>query len=345
MFIVLLAGFMPQAANAMENEFMDSPFGILEFLHWDFQWANYKYANEEDLKKAVALMKEAGVAWVRMDFLWQDIEPQDGQFDFSKYDRIVELVYKNGINMLGIFNYNAGWAAACGKWNCPPKENKFFVDYAVQVMRRYKDKIKYWEVWNEPDSAIYWSPQDGLISYCALLKEVYIAAKKEDPDCKILNGGLAEGLASVNQLYDNGAKDYFDIMNIHIFYTPEDANAIKAVVNYPKLVYKAMSRNGDGNKKIWVTEIGCPGVKEGEKTENWWIGKNPTEREQAEWVKEVYTELLKDKNVEKVFWAFLRDCDKHWGNGIDYFGLIRWDFSKKPSFEAYQKCVEEWKRK
>jgi hypothetical protein len=212
-------------------------------------------------------------------------------------------------------------------------------------MRRYKDKIKYWEVWNEPDSAIYWSPQDGLKSYCSLLKDVYIAAKKADPDCKILNGGLAEGVSSINQLYDNGAKDYFDIMNIHIFYSPQQANSIKAVLNFTKLAYKIMSRNGDGNKKIWVTEIGCPGVREETKTENWWIGENPTEREQAEWVKDIYTELLKDRFIEKVFWAFFRDCDNHWGNGIDYFGLIRWDFSKKPSFEAYKKCMEEWKRK
>jgi len=324
---------------------LHSPFGVLEFLHWDFDWANYKYASVEDMEKSIKLMKEAGVAWVRMDFLWQDIEPQDEQFDFAKYDKIVELVYKNGIQILGLFNYNTGWAAANGKWNCPPKDNKLFADYAVRVIGRYKDKIKYWEVWNEPDSTIYWSAQDGLKSYCALLKEVYIAAKKEDPDCLILNGGLAEGVSSINQLYDNGDKDYFDILNIHIFYTPQDNNAIKGVLNYPKIAYKIMLRNGDGHKKIWVTEIGCPGVGKDIKTGNWWLGQNPTEEEQAQWVKEIYTELLKDKNIEKVFWAFFRDCKEHWENGIDYFGLIRWDFSKKPSFEAYKKCVEAWKRK
>ena len=75
---------------------LNSPFGVLEFLHWDFQWANYKYADEEDLKKSLALMKEAGVSWVRMDFLWQDIEPKDEEFVFEKYDRIVELAYQNG---------------------------------------------------------------------------------------------------------------------------------------------------------------------------------------------------------------------------------------------------------
>jgi hypothetical protein len=323
---------------------LNSPFGVLEFLHWDFQWANYKYADEEDLKKSLALMKEAGVSWVRMDFLWQDIEPKDEEFVFEKYDRIVELAYQNGINILGLFDYNSGWDAPSGKWNCPPKDNKLFADYAVHVIRRYKNKIKYWEVWNEPDSATYWSIQDGLKSYCALLKEVYIAAKKEDPGCMILNGGFANGISSVNKLYENGAKDYFDIMNIHVFPYPYGKNAIKAATNYAKITYKIMTKNGDSHKKIWITEIGCPGVKKGIKTQNWWMGKNPTEGEQAQWVKEVYTELLKDKNVEKVFWAFFRDCDRHWCDGVDYFGLIRWDFSRKPAFEAYKKCVDEWKK-
>lgn len=324
---------------------MSSPFGVLEFLNWDFPWANYKYASEEDLKKSVALLKEAGVGWVRMDFLWADIEPQEGQFDFTKYDRIVKIVYENGINILGLFNYNSGWAAAGGGWNSGPKENKFFVNYAVAVINRYKDKIRYWEVWNEPDSTEYWSPQDGLKSYCSLLKDVYAAAKKADPGCKVLNGGLAAGISSVNRLYDNGAKDHFDIMNIHIFFNPLDPAAIKAALNQLQLTYKIMARNGDADKKIWVTEIGCPGVKAGVKKDGWWLGDNPEEDRQASWVTEVYTELLKDRNAEKIFWAFFRDCDNHWVNGVDDFGLIRWDFSKKPSFEAYKKCVQEWKRK
>jgi hypothetical protein len=72
------------------------------------------------------------------------------------------------------------------------------------------------------------------------------------------------------------------------------------------------------------------------------MGKNPTEKQQAGWLKSIYTELLKDKNIEKVFWAFFRDCDGHFKNGVDYFGMVRWDFSKKPSFKSYQECSQDW---
>jgi len=339
-FIVAL--FYPLLGAEEQN--MQSPFGVLEFLNWNHGWNNYKYATAEDLEKAVALMKEAGVSWVRTDFLWEEIEPEAGRFEFAKYDHIMGLLHKNGFNVLGVLGYSATWAVAGKKWNSPPDDISLFVNFAKVVISRYKDRVKYWEIWNEPDSPTYWEPQDGLKTYCGLLKEVYLAAKKEAPDCKVLNGGLASGLSSVNKLYDNGCGAYFDILNIHIFDSPLNRNALHAVAAYPKLAYKVMARNGDGHKKIWVTETGCPGVKSGLKAANWWMGKNPGERQQAEWVKKVYAGLLKDKNVEAVFWAFFRDTKEHWNNGTDYFGLVRWDFSKKPSFKAYQKAVSAWKK-
>ncbi len=333
-----------QGLNKEKDLNMRNPFGVLEFLHWNHPWNKYKYPTDEELKKAIELMQEAGTGWVRMDFLWQDIEPQAGSFEFGKYDRIVDLLSKNNIGILGLLDYSSDWGSSCKKWNCPPFDNRLFVNYAAAVIGRYKEKVKYWEVWNEPDSSVYWAPQDGLKSYCALLKEVYTAAKKVNPDCKILNGGLANGLSSINRLYDNGAKEYFDILNIHFFETPLNPNAIKAVVAYPKLAYKVMSRNGDAQKKIWITEIGCPGVREGDKVGKWWMGKNPDESQQAAWVKSVFKELTQDKTVEKIFWAFFRDCNKHWDNGTDYFGLVRWDFSRKPSFFSYKECFNNWKK-
>jgi len=326
------------------SENQNNPFGVLEFLQWNHSWNSYKYPSQKELEKSVKLMKEAGVGWVRVDFLWEDIEPQQGNFDFAKYDNMVKLLSENNLQILGLLNYTASWAASDGKWNSPPKENQLFVNYATKVIERYKDKVKYWELWNEPDSATYWTRHDGLQSYCQLLREVYLAAKKVDPGCKILNGGFANPRVSTNQIYENGAKNYFDILNVHLFENPLNPSAIKVVASFPKLIHKAMERHGDGAKKIWITEIGCPGVKRGVQTKKWWMDKNPSERQQAEWVKKIYTTLLKDENVEKIFWAFFRDCHEHWETGVDYFGLIRWDFSKKPSFKAYEKCFQNWNK-
>lgn len=342
--IILIIRGVDVAAREDQNRQAENPFGVLAFLQWDHTWNSFKYPSRQELEKAAQLMNEAGIGMARFDFLWEDIEPAQGRFDFEKYDLIVEVLSRHNIKILGILNYSTSWAAACPDWNCVPKDNELFVNYAVRVIGRYKDRVKHWEVWNEPDSSTYWSQQDGLKSYCALLKEVYQAAKLADPDCKILNGGLALGLSSVNRLYDNGAKEYFDILNIHFFENPLYPNRVKAVTAYPKLARKVMLRNGDADKEIWITEIGCPGVKKGLAVADWWMGTNPNEKEQAVWLKEVYAALIKERVVAKIFWAFLRDCDSHWGNGVDYFGLLRWDFSPKPAFFAYKETFEDWKK-
>ena len=60
--------------------------------------------------------------WVRMDFLWQDIEPQQGAFDFKKDDQIVAIARAQNIQILGLLNYSAAWASENGQWNFAPRE-------------------------------------------------------------------------------------------------------------------------------------------------------------------------------------------------------------------------------
>ncbi len=333
-------GLDPSPFDWRENGYY--PFATLEFLSWDHSWNSNKY-DEEGLKKIVKLLKKAGVGCVRFDFLWQDIEPQQGWWRFEKYDRIVELLTENQIRVLGLLSYSAPWAGE--DWNMPPYDNATFVNYAVRVISRYKNRIKYWEIWNEPDSRTYWNVRDEMKGYTALLKETYKAAKETDPSCKIVLGGLtSEGYFALKNIYRNGGKGYFDVMNIHPFTNPLLENRIRFVKALYKHVKKEMDKNGDGDKRIWFTEIGCPGVIDPSQSDGWWEGRSPTESEQARWVGEIYTELIKLDGVDKVFWAFFRDNSRHFNNDVDYFGLVRWDYSLKKGFAEFRKCAVLWKK-
>ncbi len=326
----------------MYQDNVSSRIGVLDFLHWDHSWNSHHYRDEREIARSISLMQKAGIGWVRMDFLWQDIEPAQGEFEFDKYDRIVSMLDAAGIKVLGIFNYTPEWASPDGQWNSPPRDNAEFAAYCAAVIGRYKGIVNHWEIWNEPDSATYWQPQDRLQSYCRLLKEVYVAAKRVNPECVILNGGLARGIGSVNYLYENGAKDYFDVLNVHYFGTPLHEGGAGAARALPKLCRKIMDRNGDTHKKIWVTETGCPGVPSGESAANWWMGENPGEMQQAYWLRQVFEAFLRDPSVEKVFWAFFRDTQGHWGNGTDYLGIVRSDFTVKPGYEELTELIKRW---
>ena len=313
-----------------------SPFGVLEFLSWNHAWNNYHY-KEKETEKAVQMMREAGVRFVRMDILWEDIEPIQGEYHFEKYDKLLELLSKNNIKVLGLLSYNASWAAP--NWNSPPNRT-FFVNYAKVVAHRYKDRVKYWEIWNEPDDTQYWTPQDDMRSYTDLLKAVYPVLKNEDPSCTVVLGGLSKTIAvSLRRIYKNGGKDSFDVVNFHPFVDPLLPNSLEMLEGIYKGAYHVMEQKGDAGKPIWFSELGCPGVKTPDSSNGWWLGKSPVESEQSEWVSKVYANVLKWKGVKKVFWAFFRDTDNYFKNGIDHFGLVRGDLSPKPSYEAYRKAA------
>jgi hypothetical protein len=316
----------------------ESPFGVLEFLAWDHEW-NDRHCHGDKVERSAELMKEAGVGFVRMDFLWSDIEPEKRKFDFEKYDRIVDILTNKGIKILGLLEYNPLWVTP---WNRAPVRTDY-VHYAVNVVEHYRAKIKYWEIWNEPDFDFYWTPQDEMRTYSLLLRDVYPALKKVDPTCVVVLGGLSRDYPfHLERVYENEAGPLFDVVNLHPFTNPLLSNAMELLRNLYDSAHKVMEKYGDQKKPIWFTELGCPGTEE-PVPKGWWLGRSPTEKQQALWVKSVYGEPLQWKGVKKVFWAFFRDTPGYFRDDVDHFGLLREDFSKKPAFESYKVAVKAFR--
>jgi hypothetical protein len=325
------------SASTDDSRDSHSPFGVLDFLAWDTDKFGRHYRGD-DAEKSVRLMRDAGVGFVRFDFLWEDIEPIQGQFSFDKYDRLVDLLFKNGIKVQALLAYNPSWSS--GPWNRAPDTVRYG-QYANAVVSHFKDRVRHWQIWHEPDSPSFWPPQDQMQRYAALLKHVYPLLKSTDPTCVIHLGGLARSLpGALKHVYERGARDFFDVVNIHPFANPLTPDALHALQFLYQAIRRVMEQHQDVSKPVWFTEIGCPGVPEGTTAANWWLGKNPSESEQASWVSTVYGELPRWEGVEKIFWCFFRETVAHFKSGSDYDGLIRNDFSKKPAFEAYRRAVE-----
>lgn len=339
LFLSLSLSSSCSVADRVDPRDSDSPFGILEFLHWNHEWNKFHYPDDESVERAAQMMKEAGVAFVRMDFLWDDVEPQQGKFEFEKYDRIVDILWKHDLKILGLLNYNTPWSAEA--WNSAPNRD-LFVKYAEAVVKRYKKRVKYWEIWNEPDDKLYWQPQDYMKSYTLLLKDVYPALKKADPTCVIVMGGIAKLIPqSLKHIYANGGKDYFDIANCHPFHDPRLPTAKDQLHGTYLSMREVMEQYGDGDKDLWFTEMGCPGIDKKYKTYGWWLGPSPSEELQARWLKKAYENALKWKGLKKVFWAFFRDLGDFFDSSVNDFGMVRYDFSKKPAYEAYKRLTEQ----
>jgi len=337
-WLFILLGIFPLHVQATTDpRDTDSPFGVLDFLPWDDDW-NHHFNPPQKLEQDVALMQEVGIGMVRTDFLWKDIEPKKGEFDFSKYDHIMDVLDHHGVKALAILEYNPAWRQA--EWNAAPVIEDY-VAFASATVNHFKGRVRYWEIWNEPDSKTYWQPQDSMTQYSALLKAVYPVIKRADPTAQVVLGGMTEaGPFAIRSVYKKAGKDTFDIVAIHPFVNARKPNSMESLKGIYYSLMRVMTEFGDQDKPIWFTEVGCPGVKEPTRENAWWQGTSTTEDEQAQWITALYKNALQWKGVQKIFWAFFRETDNFFHCGVDNLGLVRGDFTKKPAFTAYKHLTD-----
>lgn len=308
--------------------------GVLAFLHWNHPWNHYHF-NDEILPRALDQLKELGIGFIRVDILWSDVDRGPYHYDFIHYEKLIRGIRDRGINILAVLNYNKGDPANRKQdWNSPPESFEEFAAYVGATVDHFKDRIHHWEIWNEPNLSIYWNaPKDDLQSYCALLKLSRAAALKADPRCIVMNGGLTEPvIQDVKNFYRQGGGRLSDVINIHTFLNPSDSNSENKFDEIMTGLDEVMKQHGDSQKKIWITEMGCPGLPSEKMNLTWFGGKAIDEKGQAEWVEKQIRMAKKYPRIEKLFWAFYRDTENEFKDATDYFGLVRLDLSPKPAF-------------
>ncbi|HUP28307.1 MAG TPA: beta-galactosidase, partial [Chloroflexia bacterium] len=133
-----------------------SPYGVAGVMRWP-DWGTFG--------RPADAMLETGGSWIREDFAWGLIEPREGQQNWTPTDRIVQNLRDRNLNILGILAYSANWATPAKEDDAspdavsmyPPDLAKYY-NWVRTLVSRYKGKVGYWEVWNEPDNAAFWKP-------------------------------------------------------------------------------------------------------------------------------------------------------------------------------------------
>jgi hypothetical protein len=194
--------------------------------------------------------------------------------------------------------------------------------------------VRYWQIWNEPNNPIFWQPKPDAAQYAKMLKAVHRAVRRANPRANIVMGGLSlVDLKYLENLYGEGAAEYFDILAVHP-YNPAQSPA--AYLGHEFLNLKAvMAGAGDIDKKIWITELG------------WHTSTSTTgvsQREQAEYVTQLYELAESMDAVQAVFWHTLEDCGIGFraGNPEHNFGLFNGNHLAKPSARAYREAVNAY---
>lgn len=220
------------------------PYGVCAHIGGGEEWSQ--------APKNFEIMKKAGIRWVRADFSWGGVEWPQGNWHFDHLDAIIEKAEQVGIQILPILNYDVPWAS-------PAYKNlDLWVEYVKRVVARYKDKLQYWEVWNEENLKGFWKDEPNGADYATLLKISYETIKEIDPNLVVLYGGLAGvPVDFFEKSLDAGAGDYFDVINIHPYrgaLTTRDR--IDKFQSEVRAFTEALKVRGLKERPVWITEMG-----------------------------------------------------------------------------------------
>ena len=137
-------------------------------------------------------------------------------------------------------------------------------------------------------------------------------------------------------IYANGGGDSFDAVAHHPYCWPAlpggaGCTAWQQMHATSPSLRSVMAENGDSGKRIWATEFGAP-------------TNGPysvSEDRQAQIIKRAYTYWSTYDWGGPLFTYTIRDHGTATWTNENFFGLLRNDYSKKPSYSAYQRQVAQ----
>ncbi|NLG50966.1 MAG: hypothetical protein GX552_12740, partial [Chloroflexi bacterium] len=125
--------------------------------------ANFFLAREVEpwkLDKTLQMASEAGIGWVKQHFPWEEIEPvRKGEFlepttkgsSWVKYDQIVEACEKYNLQIVARLDRPPDWSRQDNSYKERPPDNfEDYGDFVYEFVKRYKGRINYIQIWNEP---------------------------------------------------------------------------------------------------------------------------------------------------------------------------------------------------
>jgi len=267
-------------------------------------------------------LKRAGVTLMRAWPEWGRIQSGRGQWNWEECDELLRSAGSargNHLELIGGLWYLTDWASTNGHF--PLQDANDWSNYVAAMVSRYRGAVKYWECWNEFNGAF--AKGGKVADYVQLLRGAYRAAKQADPDSRIGISCASVDVAFFEAVIDGGGRDCFDFICIHpyeSFGTLVQDGHVMSFLNIRKMVVAMLKAHHlPADMEIWITECGHPAK----------FGDAADEQLQAEALVKLYT-LSFAQGISKVFWFEGKGPDYPGGN----FGLVRRDWSKRPSYHA-----------
>ncbi len=317
-------------------------------------------------ERQLQMIRDAGFGWIRQQFRWDDLEiSARGDFmdrrngapisAWDKYDNIVDLSQKYGVQIIARLNSPPAWSQSADNMMpgyAPPADLTDFTHYATAVATRYKGRIHYYQVWNEPNIFPEWGNAPiNPEGYTDLLCRTYKALKAVDPSIVVISGALAPTVALDTQnlndyiflqrMYDAGGGACFDILGAQgygLLSGPTNRRLRATDINFAHNLWlrDIMIANNDAAKPIWIGELAWNPVPNDPGIADRLRFGQVTDAQAAQYAVEAYQRAHAEWPWVGVmcYWFFKR-ADNSGKNQSDYyFRLVDPDFTPRPVYTA-----------
>ena len=264
------------------------------------------------------LSKELGATWMRTEFDWRGIERADGTYDWAQSDTTIAEMNARGFSALGNINY---LPLHLHTWE---DIRAHFKKFTRALAERYTPLgVNYYEIFNEPNLAGWgWldkstRPEPYIGEYAILLAIANAEIRAVNPEAVIVLGGISSDdvtgmpyVAFTKSLLDLGSANCFDIYAFHPYGKEGKFGKTAAELTALLSTYTPMY------KPIWFNEYGT---------------------DQNDRLAYAIESMIKERSAADAwFWFTLRDLrpNNRWN-----FGLLNYEFKKKPAFDLLKELL------
>ena len=248
--------------------------------------------HELSVEKRLDQLAALGAKWAFLVPDWDRIETEKGKYQWNsaehqlddavhgmvkrKITPIIQIYGGNRLYMPFVPDPNVRPLADAAKLIGDPKVRGPWHRFLEAMVRRYKDQVKVWEIWNEPNFSGFWMGKASVAQYGQIVHDAAATIRRVQPRATILAGSTANvPFDFIEGFLASKGADAFDHWSVHPYgELPEQRDA-------PIRRVKEFLTSRGKSPVLWQSECGFPSSGD---TGGWGYGGPWNETKHAKWV-------------------------------------------------------------
>lgn len=221
-------------------------------------------------RKCYEAIGETGAKQARVQTGWAICEKEPGVYHFEWLDEMIDELLSRGVKPWLNLSYGNPiympdapnpTAAGCTPILYGNEVMGRWLDFVRAVTKHYRNRVTHYEVWNEPNSSLFWHPATpetlDIRDYADFVIQTSAAVHEVDPEAKV--GACIDGRGFTDHQWIDLMIPKFQPGDIQFF--SFHIYAINAEYQYyPNIAYlrNLLDQNGLTDVEIWQGEGGFP---------------------------------------------------------------------------------------